>query len=52
MVSGSAGAGLQPGELLDAALIDGFSQMGTVIRVMILLSLLGIKAVESLGFIS
>lgn len=41
-----------PNELLDAALIDGCSQLGTLIRIMIPLSLPGITAVAILSFIS
>lgn len=41
-----------PGELLDAALIDGCSQFGTLIRIMLPLSLPGITAVAILSFIS
>ncbi len=41
-----------PSELLDAALIDGCSQLGTMIRIMIPLSLPGITAVAILSFIS
>ena len=41
-----------PGELLDAALIDGCSQLGTLIRIMLPLSLPGITAVAILSFIS
>ncbi|MCY4117811.1 MAG: carbohydrate ABC transporter permease [Caldilineaceae bacterium] len=41
-----------PTELLDAALIDGCSQLGTMVRIMIPLSLPGITAVSILSFIS
>ena len=41
-----------PSELLDAALIDGCSQLGTMVRIMIPLSLPGITAVSILSFIS